>query len=532
MNAMNQFRVITHTFHKSSRTLAAGALALGLALLIGVSSSQAAQTYLWTNTTGAAFNDPGAWSPVGGPGGASDTANVAFNGTINTYLTSSFSNIGSLTCGPAASGNALILTINLNGNTFAGLSANNSSGSGFVSGQQSGGTSTVYFASGTVLVTNVGSATGGRLTAGRNGPGIFFFTNCNVVAGAMIIANGTGAPGSKIVVAGPNGSYSNLSNIAIANAATFGCGLVISNSASLTAMGSLNVGSSSGSGRNFLLVDSGGQLFIRGAQEPNVGANGCSNNTATIQGGSLWDVGGRRLFVGQGGGVAVSNTLRIGTSSLVSNTTFVILTAGNTLDLQGGTLWVSGAVTNPGFSSGFGTTIGNTIMAAGTLTPGNGSTVGTLVYSNNLTLLSGSTTIMKLDKGQAGSNDLVTVAGTMTEAGTLTINNVGAPLVGGDTFQLFTAGTTVGNFTVTNLPPLTGTLIWNTTQLGSSGIISVVLPPTITDPAVQAVLAGTDVTISTVATGVPAPVLQWQLGGVSLMDGRHGEWLHDFRQRQ
>jgi len=142
----------------------------------------------------------------------------------------------------------------------------------------------------------------------------------------------------------------------------------------------------------------------------------------------------------------VGNVLRIGTSSLVSNDTFVILTAGNTLDLQGGTLWVSTAVTNPGVSSGFGTTVGSTVMAAGTLTPGNGSTVGTLTYSNGLTLLSGSTTIMKLDKNQTGSNDLVNVVGALAEAGTLTINNVGAPLVGGDTFQLFAFGSTSGFF--------------------------------------------------------------------------------------
>jgi PKD repeat protein len=190
-------------------------------------------------------------------------------------------------------------------------------------------------------------------------------------------------------------------------------------------------------------------------------------------------------------------------------------------------LWVSGAVTNGGVASGFGTLIGNTLigsnsLAAGTLTPGNGSTVGTLVYSNNMTLLSGSTTVMKLDKGQTGSNDLVTVSGTATEAGTLTINNVGAPLVGGDTFKLFALATKSGNFNVTNLPALTGTLIWNTTQLGSSGIISVVLPPTITDPAVQAVLVGSNVVISTVVTGVPVPGMQWQLGGVNLTDGATG----------
>jgi PKD repeat protein len=95
-------------------------------------------------------------------------------------------------------------------------------------------------------------------------------------------------------------------------------------------------------------------------------------------------------------------------------------------------------------------------------------------------------------------------------------------LVGGDTFQVLAFGSKSGDFTTTNLPPLTGTLIWDTSQLGSSGIISVVLPATITDPAPQAVLTNTDVTISTVVTGVPTPVLQWQKDGGSLVDGATG----------
>ena len=253
-----------------------------------------------------------------------------------------------------------------------------------------------------------------------------------MVTGQIILANGTGAPFSKIVLAGPSSSWSNLTSTVIANAATFGCGLVISNSASLTAMSTVSVGGQAGSGANFLLIDSSGRLFNR-AQDLSVGVASASNNTATIQGGGLLDMGGKRLIVGTGGGAAVNNTLRIGSSGLVSNATFVILTAGNTLDLQGGTLWVSSAVTNPGVSSGFGTTIGNTVIGntiapAATLTPGNGTTVGTLVYSNNLTLLPFTTTVMKLDKNQSASNDLVTVVGTATEAGTLTINNnVGAP---------------------------------------------------------------------------------------------------------
>lgn len=521
MKAKNHLRVVTHTFLKPFRNRAAGTLALGLALLLGASTGQAG-TFTWTNTTGAAFNDPTAWSPVGGPGGAADTANFIIAGNITTFLTNNFQDIGLLIFGGPAAGQNLTVSLNFDTNNFAGLSGNSSSASGFVFGQQAGSTNTVFISVGTMYCTNAANTpSNARLIVGRNGPAIVFVTNGTVVAGNLVMANGAGASGSQLILSGSGTFWTNQTSVSIANnAAAFNNRLVISNSASMTALSTFNVGSVSGSGGNSLLLDTSARLFTRN-QDPSVGAPGSSNNTATIQGGAFWDVGGRRLLVGNGGGTAVSNTLRIGTSSVVSNITLAIITAGNTLDLQGGILRVSTVVTNAGVSSGFGTVVGNAVVP-GTLTPGNGSTVGSLTYSNNLTLASSSTTIMKLDRGQAGSNDLVTVVSTATEAGTLTINNVGAALVGGDTFKIFALGTKAGDFTSTNLPSLNSPLVWNTSQLGSSGIISVVLPAKITGPDPQAVLTNTDVTISTVVTGVPTPVVQWQKGGVNVSDGATG----------
>jgi PKD repeat protein len=517
MTTMNLFGSIARNFHKPLKALAAGVLALGLCLLAGARNVQAATTYAWTNTTGATFNDPNAWSPVGGPGGPADSASFTISGTINTSLTNSVSNVGTVLFGSSSSTVPLTVNFALNGNTFAALSEGASGQSGWVVGNSGGTTTTVSFVGGTVLVTN--TTTGARVIVGRNGTGWLLLNNVNFASSQLIIANGTSENNSKVVVSGSGSYYTNSATVSIANNTAFGCSLVISNSGTMLVLGQFNVGSFAGSGSNSLFLDSNGGLFTKNA-DPNVGAASSSNNTATIQGGAFWDVGGRRLLVGNGGGTAVSNTLRIGTSSVVSNVTFVLLTAGNTLDLRGGLLAVSSAVTNSGVLSGFGTIVGNTVLSnVGTLTPGNGSTVGTLTLSNNLTITSGETTVMKLDKGQTGSNDLVTVSGTASEAGTLTVNNVGAALVGGDTFQLFALSTKSGDFTVTNLPALTGSLVWNSTQLGPQGIISVVLPPTITGPGDQAVLTNSNVIISTTVTGVPAPSLQWQLNGVNLSDG-------------
>jgi PKD repeat protein len=492
---------------------------LGLGLFAGGADVQAAG-FLWTNTTGAVFNDPNAWSPIGGPGGPLDTATITVSGPLDIPLTNNFANIGFALFGAGSGSGTLNLTLDLGTNTFAGLSGNTTSASGFVFGQQ--GTSIVYIAGGTILCTNAAaSPSNARLIVGRNGPATVNLTNGVVVDGNLVIANGTGANGSKVVVSGPNSFWSNQTTIAVGNgAATAFNSMVVSNSGSIVALSTIQVGN--GGFFNSLLLDTGGRLFTRNTGSIGSSA-GSSNNTVTIQGGAVWECGGRQLFIGNASGF--NNVFTIGSNGTVTNATFAFLTAaGNSLVLSGGLLKVTGGVTNTsGTVSGFGTIVGNVGFAnAGTLSPGFGNSVGALTFSNNLTLASTSTTVLKLDKNQAGSNDLLTVAGTAGQAGKLAINNVGAALVGGDTFKVLAFTGQSGNFGPTNLTSLTGTLIWDTTQLGPQGVISVDLPPTITGPDPQAVFTNTNVTISTVVTSVPAPGLQWQLGGVNVVDGPTG----------
>ena len=503
----------------------APAVALLLALLAGAVNSHAQQTYFWTNTTGSTWDDPGAWNPVGGPGGNSATANFQANGVYDVPLTNNFANNSSILFGAASAGGSLTVTLDFGTNIFSAISGNANSASGFVFGQLANSTATVYISVGTLYCTNAANApspSDARLIVGRNGPGIVYLTNGTVVVGNTIIANTTGGSNSKLVISG-NSYWTNQANISIGNAVgTVNNSLVISNSASLTTLGTFEAGWEGSSSFNTVLVDSGGQLFTR-TRTALIGTGAsASNNTMTVQGGSLWDNGNQAITIGNTGGF--SNVLTVGSSSTVSNVTAVTVVTGNSLSLSGGLLRTSIGVTNSsGIVSGSGTIVGNvTFTGTGTLSLGTGTSVGTLTFSNNLTLASGSTTILKLDKTQAGSNDLLAVAGTASEAGTLIINNVGPALVGGDTFTILALTSPAGGFIFTSLPSLTGSLIWNTTQLGPQGVISVVLPPTITGPASQAVLTNTDVSISTVVTGVPTPSLQWQLNGVNVTDGPTG----------
>src|SRR5262249_15885468 len=87
----------------------------------------------------------------------------------------------------------------------------------------------------------------------------------------------------------------------------------------------------------------------------------------------------------------------------------------------------------------------------GSIAPGDNA-VGLLTVSNDVTLSSGATTLMKIDK-TAGTNDLLRVTGNLNYDGTLTISNLSAALAGGDSFQLFTRTAATGNFAGINSSP-------------------------------------------------------------------------------
>ncbi len=490
-------------------------LIMAAGLLAGAANSRAA-VYTWTNTVGDVWTDPNAWSPVGVPGPADDasfSASTSFTVTIPSTISADSIDIKN-TVGQ-------VITLDTQGNTINFYKTGTGQPTIFVSGDPGSSTAIVYVVSsttpGTLMCTN---SAGVRFSAGRSGNGTIFLTNITLVVGAngssAIMGNSAG-PGSQghIVLSGPTTYWTNNGSCAIGNNASAQLNsLVISNSASMTCVGSFKVDGTGGGTLNSLLIDSGGRLFTRAGC--NIGSLSGANNSATVQGGSLWDLNGMALSNGVSG---TGNSLTVGANSAVTNLSTLTIIPGNSLVLSGGVLVASIGVTNTsGAIKGSGTISPNVQMnGTGTLTPGLGSLVGTMSIGNNLTLTAGSTTILKLDKGQTGSNDLLNVAGTLTEAGTLTINNVGAALVGGDTFKILSFGSASGSFAPTSLPSLGAGLLWDTSQLGSQGIISVVLVPSMTGPATQAVLPGSNVTISAVVTGVPVPSLQWQLAGTNLV---------------
>jgi hypothetical protein len=108
------------------------------------------------------------------------------------------------------------------------------------------------------------------------------------------------------------------------------------------------------------------------------------------------------------------------------------------------------------------------------LSPGGGA-VGALTFSNGLTLAAGSTNIFKIVSSPL-TNDAVVVLGALTNGGTLLVTNIGlVPLAGNQSFQLLTAAGYNGVFAQVQLPSLPLGLGWNTNQINTTGLLTILV---------------------------------------------------------
>ncbi len=451
-------------------------LALALALIVGAYNSYPADL-TWTNKSSGVWQSRTAWitNGTGGTGGYPGATDAAWFTNAATYSVTLTNNVTILSnFFSNASSTIATVTLTVGANSLSEVGTGTHPGA-FVLGDTANSTTIVYLATSSVagkglFVTN---STSGRICVGNNGVGTLLVTNGYVLTSRTILANGDTGRGT-LVLSGASTVWSNTGSLTIGNTATAtGSSMVISNSASMTVMDTFGVGVS-GSGNHSLLLDTGGRLFTGNAGTVSVGSGAGTNNSAIVQNGARWDNGGAVLSVG---GTGTGNSLTIGTTATVTSVSTLNITAGNSLNLSGGVVSVSAAVTNTsGTIKGFGTIVGNTVFTGtGTLTPGYGNSIGTLTFSNAMTLISTSTTLMTLDKSQS-SNDLVNVVGALTYGGTLTVTNVGAALTNGDTFNLFDFGSQSGSFSTTNLPTLSAGLKWDTSQLNPQGIIAVAPP--------------------------------------------------------
>ena len=211
-----------------------------------------------------------------------------------------------------------------------------------------------------------------------------------------------------------------------------------------------------------------------------------ANAVASLSGTGTVNLGANQLTVTSGPfGGTITGT---GGTLVKSGTGTLTLTGANTYTgtttITGGRLNVNnsiagGALVQTGGTLGGTGSIGGavTVQSGGTLAPG--TSPGQLTLLSGLTLQSGSTLEMEFDGTTPGLFDQLDVQGLFAAGGTLqlTIDEGYTPALG-DSFNLFngtTPGFNSGSFLIsTNLGE---GLAWDTSALGSLGVVSVVPEP-------------------------------------------------------
>lgn len=239
-----------------------------------------------------------------------------------------------------------------------------------------------------------------------------------------------------------------------------------------------------------LIKQNTGTLVLTHPNNSHVGEININGGGLTVGGAGRLNNGDQALPVVNNGTLTFNTTAAQIVSGAISGSGPIIKSSTGTLTLSGantfsgavavngGKLLVNGISAGAGaVSVASGATLGGsgsvggsvTVQSGGTMSPG--TSIGTFTASGNVTLQSGSTNFMEINRATASSDKLV-AGGTLTLGGTLQVANLAGTLAYGDTFTLFQAGTINGNFSSYALPALAAGLKWDTNSI-LSGVISV-----------------------------------------------------------
>ena len=402
----------------------------GTVSIITNGSGYSGQTYLHGGVTliaGSASLGAPATNAVINLNGGTLAANATFamdNGGALLRPFTLLANGGGLA---ATAGNTLTVDGVIGGATGAGpltigiaASAANSNVAGLLPGSGPGTANAAAYATGTVVLTNANSYTGGTVLksgtlnvnginalGGANYGGLTFDGGTLQYAPAFD-GNGTGdltAPSAGITVSAGGGTLD-----------VNGNSVTYSNSFGKNGAGALTVRSSL----------AGGVLTL-------MGANTYAGNT------TLTNV---TLVAGNGNGSATGAG---------------VVVVQNGASLQGAGTLAGSVSVEPG----------------GTLAPGG--PFGVLTIGNNVTLAAGSTTLAAIQHSPPACGGL-SVGGAFAAGGTLIVTNSGAAAPSaGDSFPLFAASGYSGSFAALTLPALSDGLAWDTNALNSTGVLTVVV---------------------------------------------------------
>ncbi len=504
---MNRTGAVVHSFQNHRRNFIAGALALGVSLLIAAASSQAQTNFYWASNTSGNWADSSQWNTTNNLGSfttgydwpadvnngndanyQNDIAWWTNAGTFNVNVNMNggqYPGPGLVNYASNMFANASNTTMNVTLSIGPGISLQPGSGSGIVIGQTQGATTIVSFvSSGGTLNTGATSST---LYIGKNGYGVLYVTNTyiNARGGNWTIGDGTNSLG-LLVISGTN-SYVDMGqtsggHLNVGGGDSFGHTVILSNSASLSCP-NLRIGSTvggSGSSNNLMIVDSGAELFLAGghavvgSRESNTAGTNTPafNNTLIFQNHGYGDTSNHTFAVGWADNdvpttpASTGNVLIIQSGCALTNMSHAFIRPNNAAFVYGGVFGggydtnaahqfifnpFSGDVTNEGSFTCWGTIQGSAVNASGGVMIVSNN-VGTLTVDCNLMNLTGS--VLQITLGS--SYNSTPVGSNLFLNGKINfIDSGGFSTVGNHTYLLFTHNTTT-NFiaaTVTNHIP-------------------------------------------------------------------------------
>lgn len=246
--------------------------------------------------------------------------------------------------------------------------------------------------------------------------------------------------------------------------------------ANFTNGGSFTVGAGQTLAWNGGTNTSSGRMFVNGTA--NV-SDFVSNGQVTIPNGGVMNNSGAPLLLGGGSRTFIGSAAAPGGA---------INLGGQTLELNGGLLVNNGTVSgtvNVNFGSvakGAGQYGVVNVGDGGVYAPGNSpgiSTAAAVDFDDTATIFGGPTLMIELAGIAPGTEyDQLHVTGSLSLGGTLAVSllNGFAPEAG-NSFDILDWGTTDGAFDTVNLPALSGTLTWDTSQLPTTGELIVIPEP-------------------------------------------------------
>jgi fibronectin-binding autotransporter adhesin len=309
---------------------------------------------------------------------------------------------------------------------------------------------------------------GGTGALTKTGTGTLTLTGSNAYAGGTFLNAGTVAVSSDANLGSASGALTfnggtlqNTANVASARAVTLNAGGgTLQTTGNLTLSGAIGgTGALTKADAGTLLLTgnngyTGGTTIAAGTlQLGNGGTSGSITGDVTNNGALVFN---RSDSVTFGGAISGSGsvtqagsgtTVLSGTNAYTGTTTVqagTLLVDGNQSGATGLTTVQSGATLG-----GTGTLGGNvTIASGGTLSPGNAGAVGALTVNGNLTLNNGAA--LNYQFGQANTpggafNDLTTVNGNLTLAGTLNVSTSPGGTFGPGVYRIFSYGGTLAN---------------------------------------------------------------------------------------